>query len=222
MIGLNHPLNFDVSNCRKRLFILIGLTFLIIAPLALSQEDSDASSTSKVSEEVLPIEELLSTDSLPDLTPEMITAILISNAPMKPEWIKQINKLADKVNEATNAKVKKYTDRFLTVPIPYSSQKATGQVTLEPLKYATISFIDATGRPFDVTTVKPSNDQFEILGDDDIDPSNKPSRNHFIIRAISDYAEANLLVYLKDYEPLTNPIPGIYIAAQEFPKELMF
>jgi hypothetical protein len=28
-------------------------------------------------------------------------------------------------------------------------------------------------------------------------------------------------VYLKDYEPLANPIPGIYIAAQEFPKELI-
>ena len=31
-----------------------------------------------------------------------------------------------------------------------------------------------------------------------------------------------LKVYLKDYEPLTNPISGIYITAQEFPKELMF
>lgn len=31
-----------------------------------------------------------------------------------------------------------------------------------------------------------------------------------------------LKIYLKDYEPLTNPIPGIYITAQEFPKELMF
>ena len=31
-----------------------------------------------------------------------------------------------------------------------------------------------------------------------------------------------LKVYLRDYEPLTNPIPGIYITAQEFPKELMF
>jgi len=31
-----------------------------------------------------------------------------------------------------------------------------------------------------------------------------------------------LKVYLKDYEPLTNPIPGIYIAVQEFPKELIF
>ena len=30
-----------------------------------------------------------------------------------------------------------------------------------------------------------------------------------------------LKVYLKDYEPLTNPITGIYIAAQEFPKELV-
>lgn len=30
-----------------------------------------------------------------------------------------------------------------------------------------------------------------------------------------------LKVYLKDYEPMANPIPGIYIAAQEFPKELI-
>lgn len=28
-------------------------------------------------------------------------------------------------------------------------------------------------------------------------------------------------VYLKDFEPMSNPIPGIYIAAQEFPKELI-
>jgi hypothetical protein len=28
-------------------------------------------------------------------------------------------------------------------------------------------------------------------------------------------------IYLKDYEPMSNPIPGIYIAAQEFPKELI-
>lgn len=32
----------------------------------------------------------------------------------------------------------------------------------------------------------------------------------------------NLLeIYLKDYEPLSNPIPGVYIAAQEFPKDLI-
>jgi hypothetical protein len=28
-------------------------------------------------------------------------------------------------------------------------------------------------------------------------------------------------VYLKDFEPMSNPVPGIYIAAQEFPKELI-
>lgn len=28
-------------------------------------------------------------------------------------------------------------------------------------------------------------------------------------------------IYLKDYEPLSNPVPGIYIAAQEFPKDLI-
>lgn len=41
-----------------------------------------------------------------------------------------------------------------------------------------------------------------------------------------DWAEEEgsyiLKVYLKDYEPLTNPIPGIYIAVQEFPKELIY
>lgn len=30
-----------------------------------------------------------------------------------------------------------------------------------------------------------------------------------------------LKVYLKDYEPMSNPIPGIYIASQEFPKDLI-
>jgi len=29
-------------------------------------------------------------------------------------------------------------------------------------------------------------------------------------------------VTLKELEPMSNPIPGIYIAAQEFPKELIF
>lgn len=27
-------------------------------------------------------------------------------------------------------------------------------------------------------------------------------------------------VFIKDYEPLADPIPGVYIASQEFPKEL--
>ena len=29
-------------------------------------------------------------------------------------------------------------------------------------------------------------------------------------------------IFIKDDEPLANPIPGVYIAAQEFPKELIF
>ena len=30
-----------------------------------------------------------------------------------------------------------------------------------------------------------------------------------------------LSIYIKDFEPMSNPIPGIFIAAQEFPKELI-
>jgi hypothetical protein len=32
----------------------------------------------------------------------------------------------------------------------------------------------------------------------------------------------NIVLTLKDFEPMANPIPGLYIAAQEFPKELIF
>lgn len=34
--------------------------------------------------------------------------------------------------------------------------------------------------------------------------------------------EITLNVYFKDYEPLSNPTPGVYIAAQDFPKKLIF
>lgn len=36
--------------------------------------------------------------------------------------------------------------------------------------------------------------------------------------------DATLLIkiFIKDDEPMANPVPGIYIAAQEFPKELIF
>jgi hypothetical protein len=34
--------------------------------------------------------------------------------------------------------------------------------------------------------------------------------------------DLKLHLYLKDREPLSNPIPGIYIAAQDFPKALVF
>ena len=29
-------------------------------------------------------------------------------------------------------------------------------------------------------------------------------------------------IFIKDLEPMANPIPGIYIASKEFPKELLF
>ncbi len=31
-----------------------------------------------------------------------------------------------------------------------------------------------------------------------------------------------LKVYIRDYEPLANPIPGVFIASKEFPLELIF
>lgn len=31
-----------------------------------------------------------------------------------------------------------------------------------------------------------------------------------------------LKVYIKDYEPLANPMPGVFIASKEFPKALIF
>jgi hypothetical protein len=34
--------------------------------------------------------------------------------------------------------------------------------------------------------------------------------------------DMHLKIFLKDYEPMSNPIPGIYIASKEFPKELIF
>ena len=35
-------------------------------------------------------------------------------------------------------------------------------------------------------------------------------------------AETRIKVYIKDYEPHGNPVPGIYVASKEFPKELVF
>jgi hypothetical protein len=34
--------------------------------------------------------------------------------------------------------------------------------------------------------------------------------------------DVSLKIFLKDYEPMSNPIPGIYIASKEFPKELIY
>ena len=33
--------------------------------------------------------------------------------------------------------------------------------------------------------------------------------------------EFSIKILIKDYEPMSNPVPGIFIAAQEFPKELI-
>jgi hypothetical protein len=38
---------------------------------------------------------------------------------------------------------------------------------------------------------------------------------------IDELEDKRLNVYLKEEEPHTNPIPGIYVALQEFPKELV-
>jgi hypothetical protein len=45
-----------------------------------------------------------------------------------------------------------------------------------------------------------------------------------ILERIEQSTEGDLLtvrIYLKDYEPWANPIPGIYIASKEFPKALI-
>lgn len=39
---------------------------------------------------------------------------------------------------------------------------------------------------------------------------------------IKEAARFSIRLYLKDYEPMSNPIPGIYIASKEFPKALIF
>lgn len=43
--------------------------------------------------------------------------------------------------------------------------------------------------------------------------------SHEITRDNKGYV---LRLFLKDYEPMANPIPGIYIASKEFPKALIF
>lgn len=37
-----------------------------------------------------------------------------------------------------------------------------------------------------------------------------------------DEKESTVKVFIKDYEPLANPIPGVFIASKEFPKPLIF
>lgn len=50
-----------------------------------------------------------------------------------------------------------------------------------------------------------------------------------VSQSIFDHMETELngdhcrvRIYIKDYEPFSNPVPGIYIASKEFPTELIF
>jgi hypothetical protein len=42
------------------------------------------------------------------------------------------------------------------------------------------------------------------------------------VRIIRNEIQWTIEIYIKDFEPMANPIPGIYIASKEFPKELLF
>jgi hypothetical protein len=42
------------------------------------------------------------------------------------------------------------------------------------------------------------------------------------LRIIDNKEETLIEIHLKDYEPFSNPIPGIYIGSKSFPKELIF
>ncbi|MGV3630402.1 MAG: hypothetical protein ACO1O6_04325 [Bacteroidota bacterium] len=44
--------------------------------------------------------------------------------------------------------------------------------------------------------------------------------DHFETRENGE--EKTLNIYIKDYEPHGNPVPGIYVASKEFPQELVF
>ncbi len=64
---------------------------------------------------------------------------------------------------------------------------------------------------------------FEILSSDA--PTIYVGASKSIVDHCSSVSENEVQVisiYLKDYEPMANPIPGIYIASKEFPKELIF
>lgn len=43
--------------------------------------------------------------------------------------------------------------------------------------------------------------------------------NHELTKEVD---KITLRIFLKDYEPMANPMPGIYIASKEFPKALVF
>lgn len=42
------------------------------------------------------------------------------------------------------------------------------------------------------------------------------------LKIVEEQDNVSIEIYLKDYEPFSNPIPGIYIGSKSFPKELIF
>lgn len=63
----------------------------------------------------------------------------------------------------------------------------------------------------------------------EIQSSDSPTTYVGASKSIVDHCDSaiedgihKIFIYLKDYEPMANPIPGIYIASKEFPKELIF
>ncbi|PKR81574.1 hypothetical protein CW751_03350 [Brumimicrobium salinarum] len=62
---------------------------------------------------------------------------------------------------------------------------------------------------------------FQFIGEDDSITTMACSQSIVNRFEISEEDELTLSVYLEEKEPLTNPLPGIYIDIQDFPKSLV-
>lgn len=158
--------------------------------------------SSTITEDEIPedIKKLLSPETLPDLSPELVIQFLLQNAPQKPEWIYAKKILKEKQKEIENKKVKSYTFSQTSMLFPYATQSINQIIDIEPQKYSVIEFIDANGKPWPITLAKTSNNSFEILGKEEMPDSNNENSNHLILYANQDYHETDVLVRLKDYE----------------------
>lgn len=93
-------------------------------------------------------------------------------------------------------------------------------VDIEPLENVTYPLAGETDEgPFSYDVI--GMNLFEINSSDNSKTYVGCSKSIMDSFEIDKEDEITLKVYLKDYEPMSNPIPGIYIAAQEFPKELI-
>ena len=190
---------------------LLLISSLLFSSSALSVEQGEDENTRALQESVdfspfvdadaIPdnVEELLSTDTLPDMTPEMALQYLLKIAPEKPEWIFARKMLEEQVKAVRAKKVKKYVEKNNQTIIPYGVQAVEGTLSLEPFKFSTLSFIDAAGTPWPVISAKPSNSAFTILEQSEFENAAGLAPNTIIIRSVQDYSDANLIVYLKDY-----------------------